>query len=156
MVVPASHANLALSLRRVFEAPRERVYQAWTDPRLLEQWWGPPGFSCPFAQVDLRPGGAYRLAMKPPGSDVFYLTGVFRDVQPPERLVYTWRWEDDKEGTGETLVTVEFKDLGTRTEVILKHERFPSAGAVERHDAGWTGCLTRLAELLSTLPATGK
>ena len=149
MVAPAPHANLTLNLSRTFDAPRERVFRAWTDPALLEKWWGPPGFTCPLAQVDLRAGGTYRLGMKPPGGEVFYLRGVFREVRPPERLVYTWKWEEDTEGAGETLVTVEFKDLGARTEVVLTHERFPDAEAVERHTDGWDGCLVRLAELLA-------
>src|SRR5690349_11381306 len=122
MVIPAPPATLTLNLSRVLDAPRERVFRAWTDPRALAQWWGPPGFACPLAQVDLRPGGAYRLSMQPPQGDIFYLGGIFREITPPARLVYTWRWEDDTEGTGETLVTVEFKDLGARTEVILTHE----------------------------------
>src|SRR5687768_9113151 len=149
MVAPSPHANLTLNLSRVFDAPRDRVFRAWTDPRMLEQWWGPPGFSCPLAQVDLRPGGAYRLGMKPPEGETFYLAGVFREVQPPERLVYTWQWEDDSHDKSETLVTVEFKDLGPRTEVVLTHERFPDAGAVARHTDGWNGCFIRLAELLA-------
>ena len=150
MVAPSPSANLTLNVRRTFDAPRERVFRAWTDPRVLEQWWGPPGFTCPLAQVDLRVGGAYRLGMKPPQGDVFYLGGVFREVRPPERLVYTWKWEEDTETTGETLVTVEFRDLGARTEVVLTHERFPDAGAVARHEDGWSGCLVRLAALLTS------
>ena len=159
MVAPAPHANLTLNVNRVFEAPRDRVFRAWTDPRVLEKWWGPPGFSCPLAQVDLRPGGAYRLGMQPPQGEVFYLGGTFREVTPPERLVYTWKWEADTEGTGETLVTVEFKDLGARTEVILTHERFPDAGAVGRHGEGWNGCFENLARLLAhpqAQPSTNK
>jgi len=84
--------------------------------------------------------------MKPPDGDVFYLGGVFREIRPPERLVYTWQWEGEP---GETLVTVEFRDLGSRTEVVLTHERFPDAEAVARHTDGWNGCLIRLAELLA-------
>jgi uncharacterized protein YndB with AHSA1/START domain len=146
MVAPAPGANLRLHLSRVFDVPRERVFRAWTDPTLLEKWWGPPGFTCPLAQMDLRAGGRYRLAMKPPDGDVYYLGGQFREVHPPERLVYTWQWEGDP---SETLVTVEFKDLGARTEVVLTHERFPDAEAVARHTDGWNGCLVRLADLLS-------
>jgi uncharacterized protein YndB with AHSA1/START domain len=146
VVAPAPRGNLSLNLSRVFDAPRERVFRAWTEPALLEKWWGPPGFSCPLAQVDLRTGGRYRLGMQPPDGDVFYLGGVFREIRPPERLVYTWQWEGDP---GETLVTVEFRDLGARTEVVLTHERFPDAEAVERHTDGWNGCLIRLADLLA-------
>jgi uncharacterized protein YndB with AHSA1/START domain len=91
--------------------------------------------------------------MQPPVGETFYLGGVFHEVRPPERLVYTWKWEEDTEATGETLVTVEFKDLGARTEVVLTHGRFPDAGAVGRHGDGWNGCLESLALLLARLHA---
>ena len=85
--------------------------------------------------------------MKPPNGEAFCLTGIFRDVRPPERLVYTWLWEEDNKGTGETLVTVEFRDLGQSTEVILTHEFFPNKEARDRHKWGWNGCLDRLEKV---------
>jgi uncharacterized protein YndB with AHSA1/START domain len=144
------HAGITLHVRRTFDAPRERVFHAWTDPIVLQEWWGPPGFTCPLAQVDLRTGGRYRLAMKPPEGDAFYLAGTFQEVTPPERLVYTWAWEEDDMETGETLVTVEFKDVdrGTRTEIVLTHERFRDEAARARHLDGWNGCFEHLLSVL--------
>ncbi len=78
---------------------------------------------------------------------MFYLSGVYREVRPPERLVYTWRWEAQPE-LEETLVTVEFHDKGEATEVILTHAYFPTAKARDDHNRGWNGCLDRLAKLL--------
>ncbi len=78
---------------RTIEAPREQVFRAWTDPDELRRWWGPGEFRCPEAQVDLRPGGSYRLVMQPTAGDPFVLGGTYREVEPPARLVYTWRWE---------------------------------------------------------------
>ncbi len=137
-----------LKLTRTFRAPREKVFRAWTDPEGLKQWWGPLGYECPEATVDLRPGGKYRLAMrKLPDGEVFYVSGAYREVRPPQRLVYTWRWESQPE-MAETLVTVEFLDRAGATEVVLLHELFPSEPIRDDHDKGWNGCLDRLAASL--------
>src|SRR2546423_15173898 len=83
-----------LTLRRSFASPREKVFRAWTEPEHLRSWWGPPGYETIEADVDLRPGGAYRLAMrKAPDGAPFFLTGTYREVLPPERLAYTWTGE---------------------------------------------------------------
>jgi uncharacterized protein YndB with AHSA1/START domain len=147
------NTETTLHLKRTFAAPREKVFRVWTDPEELKKWWGPKGFSTPSGEVDLRVGGKYRLAMKPPVGEVFYLTGTYREVRPPEKLVYTWNWEGKAcEGSealaGETLVTVEFHDLGASTEVILIHELFPNEKARDAHDHGWNGCLDRLVMVL--------
>lgn len=137
-----------LHLKRTFAAPREKVFRAWTEPEELKKWWGPEGYSTPTAEVDLRAGGTYRLGMmKLPKGDVFYLVGTYREVRPPERLVYTWRWESQAD-LGETLVTVEFRDRGNATEVILTHELFPTEKARQDHNKGWNSCLDRLAKVL--------
>jgi uncharacterized protein YndB with AHSA1/START domain len=78
---------------RTIEAPREDVFRAWTDPEQIRSWWGPGEFTCPEAEIDLRPGGSYRLVMQPTAGDPFVVAGTYREVEPPARLVYTWRWE---------------------------------------------------------------
>lgn len=89
-----------LHLTRTFAAPRAAVFRAWTDPERLKQWWGPPGYATPAVELDLRVGGRYRIGMrKLPDGDVFYLSGVYQEVRPPERLVYTWRWESERPAT---------------------------------------------------------
>jgi uncharacterized protein YndB with AHSA1/START domain len=81
-------------VRRVIAASRERVFRNWTEPEQLTRWWGPGGFSCPAAEVDLRPGGTYRLVMLAPGgAPQMSVTGTYRTVDPPALLVYTWRWD---------------------------------------------------------------
>jgi uncharacterized protein YndB with AHSA1/START domain len=137
-----------LHLRRTFAAPREKVFRAWTDPEELKTWWGPEGYATPSAEVDLRVGGKYRLGMmKLPNGEIFYLSGIYREVRPPERLVYTWCWEAEPE-LGETLVTVEFLKVGNSTEVLLTHEFFPTEKARDDHSRGWNGCLDRLTRAL--------
>lgn len=139
--------DITLNIRRSFKAPREKVFKAWTDPQALKKWWGPEGFSTPSAEIDLRVGGKYRLGMKSPEGEVFYLSGIYREVKPPEKLVYTWNWEGPNMDIGETLVTVEFLDLGSATEIILTHERFPTQKACDEHDKGWNSTLDRLAAI---------
>ncbi len=137
-----------LNLRRIFKARREKVFRAWTDPEELKEWWGPEGYATASAEVDLRVGGKYRLGMrKLPDGEIFYLSGIYREIRPPEKLVYTWRWEAQPEH-GETQVTVEFREVRDSTEVVLTHERFPTEKARDDHNRGWSGCLDRLAKLL--------
>ena len=76
------------------------------------------------------------------------VTGTYQEVSPPQRLVFTWKWETEPQH-GETLVTIEFLDRGGKTEVILTHERFPSETARDEHHKGWTGCLDRLGKVVS-------
>lgn len=141
----------SLRMRRIFPASIDRVFRAWTSPEALRQWWGPPGHATPEAEVDLRPGGKYRLGMrKLPAGNIFYLSGTFVEVQPPERLVYTWAWERPDWEPEQTLVTVEFHARGDRTEVILTHELLPSQAELEAHTQGWQGCLDGLEQYLST------
>ncbi len=148
MASPKPSTEITLNLKRTFKAPREKVFRAWTDPEELKKWWGPEGYSTPSAEVDLRVGGKYRFGMmKLPDGEIFYLSGTYREVRPPERLVYTWLWEGNPE-RGETLVTVEFRDLGAATEVILTHERFPNEKVRDDHNKGWNGCFDRLGKIL--------
>ena len=84
---------------------------------------------------------------KLPDGPVFYLSGTYREVRPPEKLVYTWRWEAEPE-YGETLVTVEFHDRGGSTEIVLTHELFPTEKARGEHERGWSGCCDKLAKIL--------
>jgi len=141
---------MALRLTRVVPAPRDAVFRAWTEPEQLKRWWVPfPGMSVPAAEVDLRPGGRYRFTMRNAKGEEFGLTGVYREVRPPERLVYTWRWEGtERAGDGETLVTVDFEASGATTLLHLTHEHFPNADTQYRHGAGWGGVLDSLVSVM--------
>jgi uncharacterized protein YndB with AHSA1/START domain len=147
---PATSPDTSLTVRRTYPAARERVFRAWTDPAALRLWSCPAGFTVAEARVDLRVGGAYRLAMQPAEGEPSIAYGTYREVSPPERLVYTWKWEGGE--MGETVVTVEFRDLGGETEVVLVHELFPSAEVRDHHNEGWVALLEHLAQALPTLP----
>jgi uncharacterized protein YndB with AHSA1/START domain len=138
-----------LEMSRVFDASRDDVFRAWTDPAELASWWGPGEFTCPEANVDLRPGGNYRLVMQPTQGDAMVLIGTYREVQPPERLVYTWKWESGWPDPTELVVTVEFRDLGEKTEVVLKQEGMTSEDGVGMQRWGWDGGLDKLERHLA-------
>ena len=136
-------------MKRVLPAPRALVFRACTEPSELRKWWGPRDFTAPSIEMDLRPGGSYRIAMQPPDGDMFYLAGEFVEVDPPARLAYTFRWEDPDPDDRETLVTLSFGDLGESTEVLFTQGAFATEERRALHDQGWTDGFERLQELLS-------
>lgn len=146
----------SLTISRIIDAPRQRVFEAWTDPQHLSRWWGVrQGYTAPIVEIDLREGGRYRLAMlAPEGGIPNIVGGVFREVQPPEKLSFTWAWEHGPQEhphwePTETLVTVEFRDLGGSTEVTLTHTGFPEAPMRDEHTNGWSGVLQRLGHYIA-------
>lgn len=140
----------SLTLRRTFNVPRARVFDAWTRPELLKHWWhADPGWFTEIAEFDLREGGQYRLGMRDPAMDAPYVCfGEIQELRAPERLVYTWAWEPPARDTGKSLVTVEFLEHGEITEVVITHERFANEQDAREHSEGWTGCLDALTRLL--------
>jgi uncharacterized protein YndB with AHSA1/START domain len=135
----------SLRVSRVIKAGPEKVFDAWTQPEHQKRWSCPEGMEVADAQVDLTVGGSYLLRMESPEGKVHTAVGVYREIERPRRLVYTWDWEE--ESIGETIVTVEFNDLGGSTEVMVTHELFPNAEAKVGHEEGWTSCLNRLERL---------
>lgn len=140
--------EIGLELSHRFAAPRERVFDAWTDPDVLKRWWAAgETWETPRAEVDLRPGGRYRLSMKTDTGEVHTVAGEYREVQRPERLVYSWQWEEGPEpvqGGNETLVTVDFVEEGDGTLVRLTHTGFPGEEFKQMHAQGWEAVLANL------------
>ncbi|MFQ5693404.1 MAG: SRPBCC domain-containing protein [Nitrospinota bacterium] len=113
------------------------------------RWFAPSDdFEIPTAETDLRIDGEYRFAMKSADGTLSVAAGTYREIHPPERLVFTWTWVEGGMDIGETLVTVEFRDRGDETEVSLTHELLPTEEARQAHAEGWNGCLGRLANIL--------
>jgi uncharacterized protein YndB with AHSA1/START domain len=145
----APPSSLRLTLRRVFRKPRAEVFKAWTDPKELMRWWGPPDMDSPSAEVDLRVGGRYRFGMRrPPDGQPFFVTGIYREIVTGERLVFTWNWEGGPPFGNNTLVTIEFLDAVAGTEIVLTHENFESEEARGKHTEGWNGCFDSLEAVL--------
>jgi uncharacterized protein YndB with AHSA1/START domain len=114
-------------------------------------WWRQEGDGWRFADasIDLRVGGRYRLGMTDPDGKTHVAVGVYRAVQRPVRLEFTWDWEDSTNSVGDTLVRVEFRNAGgDRTEVVVTHERFADAARMGRHEQGWTELLALLERWL--------
>lgn len=134
-----------LIVRQTFPVDPERAFRAWSDPREMVLWFSPLGFTTPLVDAEVRQGGRYRIGMQPPEGPVVYVRGEYREVRPPQRLVFTWAWEGG-EGAhrGETLVTVEFIPVDTGTEVVLTHELLPDEEAAAMHLEGWKGCFASL------------
>jgi uncharacterized protein YndB with AHSA1/START domain len=135
---------------RVFDAPREAVWRAWTDPEQLAQWFGPRGVSTPLDKIrmDLRPGGVASLVMVDDASGTEYPnSGTYLEVVPPERLV----WKDDgfPDGTGAGTVTVTLRNLGGKTELALHVVADFTDEMRAQADAGWGSSFDRLGELLA-------
>jgi uncharacterized protein YndB with AHSA1/START domain len=141
--------ELALELSHRFEAPREQVFDAWTNPEVLRRWWAAaPSWGTPLAEVDARPGGRYRLSMRTDEGELHTVGGEFKEVRPPERLAYTWGWEDGPDavmaGSENTLVVVEFLEDGDGTLVKLTHSGFASEEIRAMHVHGWEAVLANL------------
>jgi uncharacterized protein YndB with AHSA1/START domain len=153
--MPAESGGLTLRMNRALAAPRSVVFTACTEPGELAKWWGPRGFTAPSVEIDLRVGGSYRIAMQPPEGELFYLSGEFREVDPPARLVYTFRWEDPDPEDRETVVTVSLRDLDDSTEFVLEQTGFAAERRRALHDAGWTDALDRLQQLMSSGSSAG-
>ncbi|MEU9574841.1 SRPBCC domain-containing protein [Streptomyces massasporeus] len=147
----AQVSELRVRLRRALDGSCPAVYRELTDPRELARWWGPDGFIIPSVESDLRPGGAYRIAMRPPDGELFYLVGEFLEVQPPERLAYTFRWEDPDPEDRETVVTLSLHEIdAARSELVLDQGDFASERRRALHEEGWSQGLGKLAELLAS------
>jgi len=142
----APDAHTSLHVRRRFAASRERVFQAWTEPRELERWFRPLGSKVRVTHLDLRVAGAYRFELQYPEGGVTYIEGNYVEIARPERLAFTWSF--DGTGGAQTLVTVEFVEEGGATEVRLTHERLADEAMVQAHRAGWESCLDMLAQVL--------
>jgi uncharacterized protein YndB with AHSA1/START domain/predicted enzyme related to lactoylglutathione lyase len=136
---------VTLRVTRLIKAPRERVFAAWTTPDEIMKWFGPKTCRVLSAKVDLRVGGEYYFRVDGKMGQLD-LRGVYREVKPPSRLVYTWNWKGHPEVEfGETLVTVDFVDRDGATEVQITHEGLPNAEQRDNHNHGWNGCLDKLA-----------
>ena len=145
----ARSANLTLEITRLLPAAAPIVFGAFSDPNQLAEWWGPRGFTVPSLEFDPRAGESYRIEMQPPAGDRFYLTGEFREVNPPARLAFTFVWDPPDPDDLETHVALSFGDLGGSTEVNLTQGPFTSEARHTLHRDGWTDSLDKLERLLA-------
>lgn len=140
----STETKQSLRLTKVIQATPEQVFAAFTESDHLKAWSCPEGGTVTKAEVDLRVGGAFNIVMDMGKATVESARGVYREIDPPRRLVYTWDWDDPENKMGETVITVELTPLGDGTEVVFSHDLFPSLELKTAHEKGWTSCLTKL------------
>jgi uncharacterized protein YndB with AHSA1/START domain len=138
-----------LTTTRLFDAPRKVVFAAWTDPKQVAQWWGPTGFTNPVCELDVRPGGAILIHMRAPDGTVYPMSGVYKEIVPPERLVFTSNALDkDGKAMFENLNTVIFSEHDGKTTVALHVKVVKSSAEAVQYlagmEIGWKMTLDRL------------
>jgi uncharacterized protein YndB with AHSA1/START domain len=141
-----------LHLTRQFDAPREIIFRAWTDPSWLVRWMGPGACTCPHAETDLRIGGALKIAIRNAEGKDHWAHGIYQAIEAPARLSFTWRWEQEDSTLGhEMLIDIELLDRGDGTELVFTQTRFPTDESREQHEEGWTGAFDCLAAALDEI-----
>ena len=143
----ATATKPSLTIKRRFNAPPAKVFSAWTDPEKVKRWMGPGEVKALSAEADPRKGGRYRWVMKGPDGEEHDVSGVYREVIPNEKLVFSWAWKTTPER--ESMVTLTFKPDGDGTLFTLTHEQFFDEDARDRHNVGWTGAMDKLDKFLS-------
>jgi len=139
-----------LEISRVIEAPRDRVYAAWTDPEQLKQWFGPENVKTRELVADARMGGTFRWDHINPEGEEMTIRGEYRELQPDKKIVFTWQWQDDEDWENHvSIVTVELDDADGGTELRLTHEQLPNEESRDGHTRGWNSALDKLEKFFS-------
>ena len=139
----------SLEIKRFIKASPIRVYEAWTDPAQLKEWWGPEGVRTRSLSADARVDGKYRWDLVNQEGEEMSVFGEYRELVLGKRIVFTWQWDDDEVWQNRTsLVTIEFSGRDGGTEVRLRHEQLPSEESRDRHNEGWNSVLDRLEKFL--------
>ena len=147
-VQKTSFQKPSLTLKRHYPAPVEKVFRAWIDPEALKQWFGPSDEGkILVSETNPTVGGRYRIVMQMPSGEQHRVGGVYREIVPNEKLVFTWAWESTPER--ESLVTVQLKRADGGTDMTLTHEQFFDEAARDRHQHGWDGTMERLGRYVS-------
>jgi uncharacterized protein YndB with AHSA1/START domain len=138
----------SITVRRTFTAARTRLFEAWCRPELMAQWFFPaPGWRAEVS-ADVRRDGRYRVAMHDPAGGVHVQEGVYREIEPVSRLVFTWTCPEL--GVTDSVVTLELAERGAVTELVLTHELPDDAKILREHEGGWQGCLDSLSRFIDT------
>jgi uncharacterized protein YndB with AHSA1/START domain len=147
MANPTTGTGFSLAVERTIAAPPERVFDAFTQAQQLARWFGPTDeYTITVHALEARTGGRYRVEMKHSGGNVHVVGGVYEEVSRPNRIVFSWKWEDQPE-LGDSRITVSFVAKGAGTQLRLVQEQLPTAEAREKHSHGWDGSLDKLVRL---------
>lgn len=138
-----------LVLSRLLHVPRELAFRVWTSPQHLANWWGPRDdagrdFSTPSIEVDFRVGGHYRICIRSPQGEDYWQRGTYREIDAPERIVFSFAWEEPEGSSPLTFVTVTFEEKGPeQTLLTFRQTGFPTLEARDSHQGGWGEVLDR-------------
>lgn len=153
--LPPPSSDIALTITRVFDAPRELVFRAWTEPEHMMRWLCPTGFSVLFAEADPRPGGRWRSGMRDPEGNDYVHHGVYSVVEPPARLVLSHTWaKNHLEPVADTVITVTLTERDGKTTMVFHQVGFGTTASSASHRGGWSGAFDSLAQLLANPPRT--
>ena len=142
--------KVSLEIKRFINAPRARVYEAWTNPAQLREWFGPENVQTRELVADARIGGKFRWDLTNSEGEEMTVHGEYRELQPGRKIVFTWQWDDDENWEEHvSLVTVELSDRDGGTEVRLIHEKLPSEESRDRHTEGWNSVLDKLEKFFN-------
>ncbi|MEC3977112.1 SRPBCC family protein [Amycolatopsis sp. H20-H5] len=134
-----------LTITRLFDAPRELVFRAWTDPERFAGWLGPEGFTGTAVTVNLAPGGAWRACLLADDGGEQWMCGTYREVDEPSLLVFTFAWDRGGELVEQTLVTITLAEVGDKTEMTFHQAEFSSTHQRDCHVDGWNSAFGKLA-----------
>jgi len=140
---PSSDHRLVIS--RIFNAPCPLVFKAWTEPEQMRKWWCPQGVEMISLEADTQVGGAYRFHMtSEKGNHIAF--GKYTEVIPNKRIQFTWQWESY--AMPDSVVTLDFEDLGKTTRLTLTHAGLPDEEDVSEHSRGWSSLLEKFDRIL--------
>ena len=145
----STDTSTSLEVTSLIKADADTVFRAWTEPDQMKRWSCPEYATVEKVETDLRVGGRFAIHMRGAEGEEYTAIGEYREIDAPSRLVYTWDWVQDEHKVGETIVTVQFNEVGGSTEVVVGHELFPRVEAKVGHEEGWGSCLNRLEALFS-------
>jgi len=141
-----------LVIDRKFAARPQMVFAAWTDPALIAGWFGPQGLHVSELEIDLKVGGTYRIAMLNADGSPHIVGGVYREIDPPRRLSFTWAWQSDGVAGNESLVEIEFEAVDDGTLMHFRHSGFETGNVAVMHNAGWDSSFICLDDFLKSNP----
>jgi uncharacterized protein YndB with AHSA1/START domain len=145
-------ADDELRITREFDAPAAMMFALWSQPEHLKRWMGPATFTCPVAEIDFRVGGAYRMLIMSPAHGENWFGGIYREIVPNKRIVFTFAWDNDGPSAGlEMVVTITFQEKGGKTVQTFHQRPFRDVGARDRHVGGWTSGFDKLADYVATI-----